>query len=172
MIQCHGAWMLHCCHNAVTAIKQSPLLIVCCSSLAVVTTIVILLMDVLLVMLFGRVNVWKVFFFTSGQCSSIALKAGSVCVIQQQCAVVNLKFTRSKLCSTCNTFEQCYWLKIWGRFTMWWFHTRFCDTINVFDTSIYCASEISLTVPKKWGDLWNLSDSGSRAFWHTGWSVC
>lgn len=32
---------------------------------------------------------------------------------------------------------------------MWRFHTRFCiDTLNVFDTSIYCASEISLTLPK------------------------
>jgi len=78
-MQCHGALMLHCCHNAVTAIKQSPLLSVCCSSLTVVATIVILLLDMLLVMLFGRVNVWKVFFFTSGQCSSIALKAASVC---------------------------------------------------------------------------------------------
>jgi hypothetical protein len=79
MMQCHGAWMLHCCHNAVTAIKQSSLLSVCCSSLTIVATIVILLLDVLLVILFGRVDVWKVFFFTSGQCSRIALKVGSVC---------------------------------------------------------------------------------------------
>jgi len=75
--------MVHgCCIAAtmqMTAIKQSPLLSVCCSSLTVVAAIVILLLDMLLIMLFGRVDVWKVFFFTSGQYSSIALKAGSVC---------------------------------------------------------------------------------------------
>lgn len=172
MMQHHGAWMLHFCHSAVIAISQSPLLGICCSSITVVATSVILLLDVLLVMLFGRVNVWKVFFSHQANVAAYHRRLG-LCMAHQQYAVVDSKFTQSKLCSMCNKFEQCYWLKTWFRFTMWWFHIQFCNnTINVFDTSMYFASEISLTIPAEWGDWWNLLDSGSWEHSLTHWMIC
>ena len=77
----------------------------CLPSITILATSVILLLGMLLLTIFCGSHTWKVLSRTSCQCGSTTLKDWS----WQQCTVANSKLIPSKLHSSCNTFNLCYW---------------------------------------------------------------
>ena len=68
------------CLDARRHLVSPQLLGVCDSSFTAFVTSFIWLLATILLTLFSSVNIWKVFFLTSWQRSSAALKVGSVCI--------------------------------------------------------------------------------------------
>jgi hypothetical protein len=91
--------------NENTVISQSPLLGLHHASNTTVATLFIFLLATPLLKLFSGIHAWKALCLISHQYYSPAMQAGCVNGPTRNSAVANLTLTRSKLCSTCNTFK-------------------------------------------------------------------
>jgi len=98
----HGMWcgtrFTHFIHNTQDY-NQTSQLSICHYSIITVPTPITLLLAMLLLTLFSSVHVQTVFFPMSLQRVSVVLKA----------SVLNSKLARTKVHSTHNTFQWCFW---------------------------------------------------------------